>query len=575
MPGPGSRSPRSGDNGGVKPLDRRLLRHARSTRGFLALSVLLGLGTAGLIISQAVLLGDSIDGVFYRGATLRTLAVPLALLAGVMVARAAVSWGQEAAAAATSARVKSELRAALLARSVALGPQWLSGQRAGELATLATRGIDALDGYFSRYLPQLVLAFLVPVAVLVQIVTLDWLSALTILLTLPLIPIFMVLIGLQTRRVMDRQWCLLGLLSSHFLDVVAGLPTLKVFGRAKAQAETIRTVTGQYRKATMKTLRVAFLSSLALELIATVAVALVAVSVGLRLVDGDLTLRTALIVLILAPEAYLPLRAVGAQFHASAEGLTAAGRVFEVLETALPAPGGAEPAPDLRTAEIRLDGVVVRYAGRGVPALDGLDLTVAPGERIAMIGPSGCGKSTALSVLLGFLPPSGGRVTVGGVDLGGLDVESLRAQITWVPQRPYLFAGTVADNIRIARATATDDDVRCAAREAGAEGFVDSLPNGFGTRLGDGGSGLSAGQRQRLALARAFLRDTPMLLLDEPTANLDGDTEVEVRTAIRRLSRNRTVLLVAHRPALLELADRVVDVTEASHPAGQPAEVPA
>lgn len=555
----------------MKPLDPRLLHHARSTRGFLGLSVLLGVATAGLIISQAILLGDSIDRVFSRGATLGDLSGALALLAVVVLARGAVAWAQEAAAARTSARVKSELRSALLAQSVALGPQWLSGERAGELATLATRGIDALDGYFSRYLPQLVLAVLVPAAVLAEVVILDWLSALIIIITLPLIPVFMILIGLQTNRVMERQWRTLGLLSSHFLDVVAGLPTLKVFGRAKAQAETIRTVTGQYRKATMKTLRVAFLSSLALELIATVAVALVAVSVGLRLVDGGLTLRTALIVLILAPEAYLPLRAVGAQFHASAEGLTAAERVFEVLATEPAAPGGTLPAPDLREAEIRLEGVVVRYPGREAPALDGLGLVLRPGERVALVGPSGCGKSTALSVLLGFLPPSSGQVTLGGVDLADVDVESLRRQVTWVPQRPYLFAGTVAENIRVARAGSTDDEVRAAAEQAGALGFVDALPEGFGTLLGDGGAGLSAGQRQRLALARAFLRDTSLLLLDEPTANLDGDTEHEVRIALARLAAGRTVVLVAHRPALLELVDRVVDVAGASSP--RPAEV--
>ncbi|GAA4951495.1 thiol reductant ABC exporter subunit CydD [Yinghuangia aomiensis] len=562
----------------MKPVDPRLLRHARATRGFLVLTVALGAVGAGLVIAQAGLLASLIVGAFEDGKGVAALRGDLVLLAAVAVGRAGVAWLTEVAAHRTSAAVKSELRRRLLAHVLRLGPRWLTGTRSGELTTLATRGIDALDGYFARYLPQLVLAVVVPVAVLARIVTGDWISAVTIVVTLPLIPLFMALIGMATQKFMDRQWEVLGRLAGHFLDVVAGLPTLKVFGRAKAQAESIRTITDDYRKATLRTLRIAFLSSFALELLATISVALVAVGVGLRLVDGDLDLETALLVLILAPEAYLPLRQVGAEYHASVEGLTAADRVFTVLEET---PEGdvwadADPAADDGTrdrltlsrgvaaaAEIRVEELTVRYPDRSVPAVADASFVLSPGETTALVGPSGVGKSTVLGALLGFAPAAAGRIAVDGVDLASLDPDAWRAHVAWVPQRPYLFAGTVADNLRMAAADASDDRLWDALRAAHAADFV-TAAGGLGAELGEDGSGLSAGQRQRLALARAFLADRPIVLLDEPTANLDGASEHAVVEAVRELARGRTVLLVAHRPALLAVADRVVRLAPAA-----------
>ncbi|GAA2150812.1 thiol reductant ABC exporter subunit CydD [Actinomadura napierensis] len=546
----------------MKPLDPRLLRYARTTRIFLLSSVALGTATAALIIAQATLLADMLTRAFLGGATLTGLRTPMLLLLGVVLGRAFVAWLQEVAAHRSSAAVKSQLRGRLLAHAMALGPRWLSGERSGELATLATRGIDALDDYFSRYLPQLVLAVIVPAAVGLRILLGDWPSAVTIAATLPLIPVFAILVGLTAQRKMDRQWRTLSVLAAHFLDVVAGLPTLKVFGRARAQADRIREVTDRHRRATMATLRIAFLSALVLELLSTLSVALVAVSIGLRLVDGGLGLETALLVLVLAPEAYLPLRQVGAQYHASVEGLTAASRIFEVLETPLPATGSRSDVPDLSRATLRLEGVTVTYP-RG-PAIEDFSLTVHPGETVALVGPSGAGKSTVLSVLLGFVRPDSGRVLVDWDDLGSFSPDAWRERIAWVPQRPYLFAGTVAENIRLGRPDASDASVRAAAEAANALEFVSALPGGFETVLGDRGSGLSAGQRQRIALARAFLRDAPLLLLDEPTSNLDGESEAAVIDAVERLKTGRTVLLVAHRPALAALADRVVAVEPAA-----------
>lgn len=542
----------------VKPIDPRLLRYARATRLFLMAVVALGAVGALLVIAQAMLIAEVVVGAFQHRMSVGELGTPLLLLASVAVGRALVSWLTELAAHRASAAVKSELRGRLLERSVELGPGWLSGQRTGSLVALATRGVDALDDYFSRYLPQLGLAIVVPVAVLARIVTEDWVSAAIIVGTLPLIPLFMVMIGWATQSRMDRQWQLLSRLSGHFLDVVAGLPTLKVFGRAKAQADSIRRITGEYRQATMRTLRIAFVSSFALELLATLSVALVAVTIGMRLVHGDMDLYIGLVVLVLAPEAYLPLRQVGAQYHAAAEGLAAAEEIFSVLETPVPATGTAEVPSDA----LAFEGVTVRYPGRSADAVSDVSFAVEPGETVALVGPSGSGKSTVLNALLGFVRPAEGRLSVGGVDLTDVDLERWRSRIAWVPQRPQLYAGTIAENVRLARPDADDTAVRRALADAGALDFVDALPEGIGSVLGEDGAGLSAGQRQRLALARAFLADRPVLLLDEPTAALDGATEAEVVEAVRRLAVGRTVLLVVHRPALLAVADRVVRATE-------------
>ncbi|MFE7635940.1 thiol reductant ABC exporter subunit CydD [Kitasatospora sp. NPDC057518] len=546
----------------MKPVDPRLLGYARTTRAFLAGSVLLGAVGAALVVAQASLIAEIVVRAFQRGATLGELTTPLLLLALTAVGRGLVGWLTELTAHRSVARVKSTLRRRLLDHATALGPSYLAGRRTGELTTLATRGIDALDDYFARYLPQLALAVVVPVIVLLRIVGADFTSAAVIAGTLPLIPLFMVLIGMATQSRMDRQWNTLSRLSHHFLDVVAGLPTLKVFNRARTQAATIARITADYRRATLRTLRIAFVSSFTLELLSTLSVALVAVTVGFRLVDGTLDLETGLLILVLAPEVYFPIRQVGALYHSSVEGLTAADELFRVLETPLPA-AGTTPAPDLASAVIAAEGLVVRHPGRTEPALDGAALTLSPGSSTALTGPSGAGKSTLLAVLLGLTAPSSGTVRITAADgrttydLAELEPESWRRQIAWVPQHPHLFAGTVAENLRLYRPEATDEQLWTALRAAHALDFVTDLA----AVLGEDGAGLSAGQRQRLALARVLLaEDRPLVLLDEPTANLDGASEAAVVDAVRALAADpaRTVLVVAHRPALLAVADRRV-----------------
>ena len=540
------------------PVDPRLLHYTRGTRRYLVLTVSLGVVTAGLVLSQAWLIAHTISDVVVHHHGVAQVRVLVVLLALVILGRAGVAWLGERAGQRASAAAKSDLRTALVRKIAQLGPAGIDRERSGRLVVTATSGIDALDSYFSRYLPQLFLAVIVPVSVIVVVLGADWISAVIIAVTVPLIPLFMALVGASTKVRMRRQALLLQRLSGHFLDVVAGLPTLKVFGRAKAQVDAVRDITNRYRTATMATLKVAFLSSLILELLATFSVALVAVAVGLRLLGGHVSFATALFVLILAPEAYLPLRILGTNYHASAEGMKAAEDIFEVLERPVPPRGCRRDVPDPSTSSLRVDRLEVCYPGRTVPALRGVSMDVQPGEVVAIAGPSGCGKSSLLGVVLGLVPASAGSVSVGGVNLADCDLDAWRSRVAWVPQRPHLFARSIADNVRLGRPDATDHDLRSAISDAELDDVVARLPEGLATVLGADGAGLSAGERQRVALARAFLRDAPLLLLDEPTANLDGGTEEDVLTAVERLMVGRTVVMAAHRPSLLAVCDRVV-----------------
>jgi len=558
------------------PVDRRLLRHARAARGYLITAVGLGLVATVLILAQAGLLARALATAARTSPGAAPLWGTLLALVGVVAARAAVSYGGEVAALRAAATVKSQLRRALAARALRLGPAWLGGQQTGEITALATRGLDGLDPYFARYVPQLILAVAVPIAVLARVAAADWISALIIAVTLPLIPLFAVLVGWHTKARTQRQWRLLATLAGHFLDVVEGLPTLKIFGRAKAQEEVIGKVTGEYRATTMSALRVAFLSAFVLELAASVATALVAVEVGLRLLYGHMGYQTALLVLLLTPEAFLPLRSVSAQFHASMEGSAAAGRVLEILDTEPgtapsggprdPVPAGGPPAAparpaapaDLRAEEVTLSGVTVTYPGRRRPVLDEVSLTIRPGERILLTGPSGAGKSTLLALLLGFVRPDAGTIQAGGAGLTPADDDRWRGQIAWVPQHPHLFAGRVADNIALGQPDASPEAIRQAARLAGAAEFIEALPGGYDAVLGERALRLSAGQRQKIALARAFLRDAPLLLLDEPAAHLDPASTRRVAEALETVLAGRTVVLVSHGPGLAAVASRVI-----------------
>lgn len=561
----------------MRPLDPRLLRYARSTRTFIVLAVVLGVAVAVLVIIQARMLAGIIVGVTSEGMTWSTAREALVGLAGVFAGRALISWLAEIAAFRSSARAKQELRAATISHVLALGPAGPAGEDPGAIAALVTRGVDGLDGYFARYLPQLVLSVIVPVAVLLTVVGQDLLSTVIIAVTLPLIPLFMALIGLYTRTRVDRQWRTLARLSGHFLDLIAGLPTLKLIGRAQAQARAIRAIGDDYRSATMSVLRISFLSSLALELLASLSVALVAVSVGLRLASGNITFAVALFVLVLAPEAYLPLRLVGQHFHAAAEGLGAAERMLALLEVQPPAhASGTRPAPT--PVEIRVRELVVASADRVI--LGPVSFTARRGQVVALVGPSGGGKTTLLSALLGLRAMSSGGVDLidqagGTTPLSDCDPMSWRAHIGWVPQRSHLVGADVAHRptirsaLQLSAPHADDAAIWTALQAAGVAAEVQAMPGGLSTVLGDEAAGVSAGQAQRLALARALLRRPAVLLLDEPTAALDSASEALVVSAVRAAAdAGAIVLLVAHRPALVAVADTVVRIERSARDEG-------
>jgi thiol reductant ABC exporter CydD subunit len=536
-------------------IDRRLLRRAQEVRLLLAADTALGLLAALLVLAQAVLLAQ-VAARSFDGATLADLAVPIALLAAVVVARAGTAWGFEVAGRRAATTVLSRLRLDLVERRLRDRPAALDGAESAEVAAVAVEGVDALETSFARYLPQLVLAAIVPIAVVTLVASIDLVSAGVMLLTLPLVPVFTYLAGRYTERRARERWQALARLSIHFLDVVRGLPTLRAFNRGAVQAARIERLGDEYRRTTMETLRVAFLSGLVLELAATLGIALVAVTVGVRLVGGGLGFAAGLTVLVLAPELYLPLRNLAAQYHAGADGRAVAERLLDLLEES-PSPAAIAAVPR-RVAPVRLERVSFAYPNRRGLVLDSVDLELRPGETVALVGPSGSGKSTIASLLLRLAEPSGGRVLVGAVDLATCDAAAWRRRVAWLPQRPTLFRGTVADNIRLGDRNADDGRVGRAAELAGLAEFARELPDGYATVVGDGGRPLSSGQARRIALARAFLRDAPLVILDEPTSHLDAEAAEVVGEAVERLREGRTILLVAHREELVRRADRIV-----------------
>ena len=554
------------------------MRYAHAARRYIAITALLGGATAVLVVVQAVLISRSVSPVVTSRAALGTVALPVGLLALVMAARAAVLYVQEALAHRAATRTIIELRRRVLEHAAALGPRW-AAEHGSDTATLLTRGLNDLEPYFTRYLPQLILAATVtPLTGLILLVE-DLPSAVAVACTIPLIPVFMILIGRLTQHHSEERLEAMERLGGQVLDLLAGLPTLKALGREAGPAKRVRALGQAYNTATMQALRVAFLSGAVLEFITTLSVAIVAVQVGFRLLFGRMDLATALLVIMIAPEVYQPLRQVGFHFHASANGVAAANAVFEVLGAPLPG-RGTLPAPDLSSAVIEIEDLGVAARGSWAPA--GLTARIRPGRLVALAGSSGAGKTTTSQVLLSLLPADRGAVRVVGpagdaVDLSQIDPATWWAQIAWVPQRPVIVPDTVLANVIGPDRAAELDGARpeerlprlcTAARATGLDEVVSALARGWRTRVGQGGVGLSVGQRQRLSLTRALMSDAPLVVLDEPTAHLDAASEAHVLEGVEMLrSQGRTVVVVAHRAALLARADDVIEVSSRPAPA--------
>jgi ATP-binding cassette subfamily C protein CydD len=603
-------------------LARRLFGHLPPAQRALGWTLFLGLLTALVIIGQAWVLSWIIDGAFLRGEGVGDLSGAFLLLMLLAGGRFGLAWAQQISAQRLASLVKDDLRQRLARHLLALGPGFTRQERSGELSNSITAGVEKLDAYLTQYLPQVYLSVLVPLAFLVLILPLDWLSGLILLFTAPLIPLFMFLVGTMADDLVERQWRQLSLMSAHFLDVLQGLTTLKIFNRSRAQIEVVRRISDELGNTTLKVLRVAFLSTLVMELASTLSIALIAGEIGLRVLFGGLSYQIALFILILAPEFYQPLRLLGTRYHLGKEGAEAAQRLLEIGDRGLgtgdrgsgigdrglgtgdrglgtgdwglghahaprtthhgglDTPGKLPPgystddnAPRTTHHEIpntpisniqyplppiRFEVVSLRYPGERGAALDGVSFELAAGGVTGVIGPSGAGKSSLIQLLLGFAMPSEGRIWLGDQPLGDVDLAWWRAQIAWVSQTPHLFHGTVAENLRLARPEATDGDLVAAAQQAAAHDFITSLPQGYETHLGDLGQRLSGGQRQRIALARAFLKDAPILILDEATANLDRTTEAQVMDRLLAQRGARTVLLVAHRLNTVQAADRIL-----------------
>jgi len=576
--------------------EKRLLKLNHPALALLYLAVSAGFFAGALFVVQAILLSGVVDRVFRMGQTLRDVMPVFGLLLGLLLVRACLIWAQEVLAQRAASRIKGRLRQQLIAHFYALGPAYTRSERSGELVNAAIQGVEALDDYVTQFLPARYLAGLLPAFVFLAVFVLDPWTSLVLLFAGPMLILLLALIGGQARAITQRRFVELSWMSAFFLDVLQGIATLKMFGRSKEQAANIEEISQHYGKTTMEVLATAFQTSLMMEWAATAATAMVALEASLRLMNGALPFDRALAVLLLTPEFFLPLRQMAIKYHAGATGKAAAGRIYAILDTPLPGNGGMgesanqrisestnqridEPAdrktPALTRFDICFDDVRFAYpapdakgsTGEGQrqaqpgaqrAALQGFSLTIPHGQTVALVGPTGAGKTTVVSLLLRFLDPDAGRITVGGLPLDSIDRAMWRRQVAWVPQLPHLFHGTVADNIRLARPEAGMEVVIAAARAAHADEFIEALPRGYDTPLGEQGARLSGGQRQRLAIARAFLKDAPVLILDEATASLDAGSEALIRDALARLTAGRTVLIIAHRLALAYAADQIV-----------------
>ncbi|HTI15211.1 MAG TPA: thiol reductant ABC exporter subunit CydD [Dictyobacter sp.] len=549
-------------------INKRLLLYVKAMRIYVVLVGLFALITALCIIFQNSYIAQIINKAFLAHQSLPQLLPALYILLGIILVRAIVIWGNELATNIVSTRVKTDLRQRLFAHLFKLGPQFLKGEQSGEIVNTTADGVEALDAYFIQYFPQVCATVIIPTVILIYVFSIDTLSGIVLLITWPVLPFFMILIGKQANAMTEQRWRLLSQLSSHFLDVLQGLTTLKLFGRNHIQEETIRTISTRYGDTTMKVLRVAFLSSLVMEMGATISNAIIAVEIGLRLLYGDIPFEQAFFILLLTPEFYLPLRSLGAQFHASIESAASAERIFDLLETPTSEVANDQNIQVPQTVQEAIEFCDVHYtytdAGekQRAEALRGISFKLAPGQKVAIVGASGAGKSTIAHLLLRFLEPTAGAITIDSQPIQSIPAPAWRKLVTWQPQQPYVFNTTVAENIRMGQSDASIDEVIIAAQQANIHDVITQLPQGYETEIGERGALLSGGQVQRLSLARAFLKNAPILVLDEATSTLDTESEQQVLQALERLTPDRIALTIAHRLHTIISADHILVIQD-------------
>jgi ATP-binding cassette subfamily C protein CydD len=543
--------------------NKRLLRMLRQTGALFPLVIAFGVLSGGLVILQASELSHVITDVFLNGKTLAQVNGLLKIFALIVFARALFTLLNDWFANNIAVKIKTALRVELMQKISRLGPAYTQTQQSGELVTTAIQGVEALDAYFSQYIPQVLLAAILPMIILAVVFPLDWVSGLVFLVTAPLIPFFMALVGKASEAATKKQWNALSRLGADFLDTLQGLTTLKQLGRSKAQVKHVEEVSDRYRIATMNVLRITFLSALVLELVATLSTAVVAVEIGLRLLYGQLQFQQAFFILLLAPEFYLPMRNLGTRYHAGMTGVTASVRIFQLLDEPetekIQVLDREVPSPDLsRPFQLTFDQVSFAYPSNEKDSLSSIQFSILSGQKITLVGKSGAGKSSLLKLIMRFIEPRTGKILLNGVDIRAFSLVDWRRQISWVSQKPTLFNTTILENIRLEDSSIPEDAVWQALEQARLADFVQKLPAQLNTPLGEWGARLSGGQAQRIALARAFLKNAPLVLMDEPTAHLDPGLEKELVESTQALVKGRTLISIAHRFSTIQQSDTII-----------------
>ncbi len=545
-------------------IDRRLFQLLKEERRPFIGSIISGILAAGMLVAQAYYLSQVIDSAFIQRSSIEKLILPLSLFALFSTLRMVFNWFSHTEANRGTLIIREKVFTWLTSTVGALGPIYAKSVQSGRLSTTLLKGVEALDAYYSQYIPQIFFALFTPLLIAGTILPGDPISGGILLGTAPLIPIFMILIGKSASAMTEKQWKTMSRMSGFFLDVLQGLPTLKLFAQSKRQHDAIEESGETFRNATMRMLKVAFLSSLTLELVGTIGTAIIAVGIGLRLMAGQLTFQHALFVLILTPDFYLPLRQLGTKFHAGMEGVSASKEIFAILDQSTPV-SVQKPAFAVQESAgkrpILFSNVSYTYPGGSLPALEGINATIPVGKTTAIIGPSGAGKSTLINLLLRFQEPGAGCITIDGNPIHDIPLEEWHRQISWVPQHPYLFNATLRENILLARPEASAEEMEHALKKTGLTSFIKTLPDGLETMIGEEGARLSGGEAQRVALARAFLKNAPLLVLDEPTSHTDPELEAALRRSIQELMRGRTTVIIAHRLETIRSAEQIIVVS--------------